>query len=168
MFKHTATTLLGILIIIALGLTASGRIKDYEQVSDILPNSLAGSIMEAQIVVVKDFDLLAPPALGHRQLDTDYIPGADLHLHMARLETASKIPIWTGPIRPDCFDKKCDFGHFGNEYFAFMPAVINNDNFYPKDGSNKGCALSYITNETPEYGSLPNAVHTNQTYRAQA
>ncbi|KAI7819899.1 hypothetical protein BC939DRAFT_494915 [Gamsiella multidivaricata] len=100
----------------AIGLTASGKIRDRHQVSDNLPESLADAIMEAQIVVVKDIQQFHQPKLN-RRADGDRIRSRSL---VDKLQTAAKIPVWIGPVQPDCFDNKCDFDHFGNEYFAFL------------------------------------------------
>ncbi|GJJ73428.1 hypothetical protein EMPS_05786 [Entomortierella parvispora] len=56
--KHAATTTLGLLIIVAITLTALGKIKHRDQVSDSIPRSLDGTIMEAQVAVVKDMSTL--------------------------------------------------------------------------------------------------------------
>ncbi|KAG0299805.1 hypothetical protein BGZ98_009753 [Dissophora globulifera] len=120
MFNHVSATLLGLLIIIAIGLTALGKIRERGQVSDDLPASLAGRIMEAQIVVVKDFEQLDNrPSLRRRLISRAH--DASTSSHLAMLNRASKVPVWVAPlVRPDCFDQKCDFKHFGKEYFAFM------------------------------------------------
>ncbi|KAF9204012.1 hypothetical protein BGZ49_005787 [Haplosporangium sp. Z 27] len=117
-FKHTITTVFGLLIITAIGLTAVGKLRDQKQVSDYLPSSLANSVMEAQIVVIKDFDR----HLQSNNLKRRY-PGSHhhtAHSQPSEAQVEAKIPIWTGPIDPHCFHRKCDIEHFGVEYFAFL------------------------------------------------
>ncbi|KAG0285722.1 hypothetical protein BGZ96_010064 [Linnemannia gamsii] len=110
--KHIITTSLGLVTILAIALTALGRIKNLQQVSDTIPESLVDNIMEAQIVVVKDFNRFQKSTLAKG----NYM---QLEQH-PQLKTSSKIPIWTQPIRKGCFHEKCDIEDLGKEYFAFM------------------------------------------------
>lgn len=119
--KHIITTSLGLITILALTLTALGRIKHHQQVSDTIPESLADNIMEAQIAVIKDFNRFQQTSLAQRtfvQLE-----------EQPQLKTSSKIPIWTQPIREGCFHEKCDIEDLGKDYFAFMVSLYFNDFF---------------------------------------
>ncbi|KAG9070181.1 hypothetical protein KI688_009513 [Linnemannia hyalina] len=110
--KHIVATSLGLITILALALTALGRIKNHQQVSDTIPESLADNIMESQIVVIKDFNRLQQANLAqgnYAQLE-----------QQPQVKTTSKIPIWTQPIRQGCFHEKCDIKDLSKEYFAFM------------------------------------------------
>ncbi|KAG0279228.1 hypothetical protein BGZ95_001886 [Linnemannia exigua] len=112
LFKHLITTSLGLITILAIALTALGKIKNHQQVSDTIPDSLADNIMEAQIIVIKDFN---------RFQQSNYAQGNYVQLEdHPQLKTSSKIPIWNQLIRKDCFHKKCDIEDLGNEFFAFM------------------------------------------------
>ncbi|KAI1314425.1 hypothetical protein EDD11_002169 [Mortierella claussenii] len=96
-----------------------GKVRDREQVSDFLPHNLRGLIMEAQIVVLKDVNVLHEwrQPLAHQDVAyPNHSQGADLD----RWHSAGKIPVWTGSVKPGCFNKKCDIEHLGKEYFAFM------------------------------------------------
>ncbi|KAG0062255.1 hypothetical protein BGZ89_010831 [Linnemannia elongata] len=110
--KHIITTSLGLITILALTLTALGRIKHHQQVSDTIPESLADNIMEAQIAVIKDFNRFQQTSLAQRT----YVQLEE----QPQLKTSSKIPIWTQPIRQGCFHEKCDIEDLGKDYFAFM------------------------------------------------
>ncbi|KAF9020685.1 hypothetical protein BGZ52_002389, partial [Haplosporangium bisporale] len=46
--KRLVTTTLGLVVILALALTALGRIRNQNQVSDVIPESLDGKVFEAQ------------------------------------------------------------------------------------------------------------------------
>ncbi|KAF9903819.1 hypothetical protein EC991_003267 [Linnemannia zychae] len=112
LFKYIITTTLGLVTILAIALTALGKIKNHHQVSDTIPDSLADNIMEAQIVVVKDFNRFQQSALAKvKYLQLEDHP---------QLKTSSRIPIWNQPIRQGCFHEKCDIEDLGKEYFAFM------------------------------------------------
>jgi hypothetical protein len=78
--------------------------------------------MEAQIVVVKDFN---------RFQQSTFTKGnyAQLEQH-PQLKTSSKIPIWTQPIRQGCFPEKCDIEDLGKEYFAFMVSPSPSPSFF--------------------------------------
>ncbi|KAF9575661.1 hypothetical protein EC968_002224 [Mortierella alpina] len=119
MLKHIITTSLGIIMIVAIALTALGKIKNRQQVSDTIPESLDGAILEAQIVVIKDFEGLQDDAKF--STSSDDAEGAEVaHMHQIKLQQAVKIPVWTQPIPPGCLHKECDAESFGKEYFAFM------------------------------------------------
>lgn len=119
--KHAATTSLGLLIILAIALTALGKIKNRDQVSDSIPHSLDGTIMEAQVVVVKDLSSLQKlkVATGSGTVAPGEQDALD-QLETITIVETSRIPIWTDPIRKECFQKKCDLKSFGKEFFAFM------------------------------------------------
>ncbi|KAF9990483.1 hypothetical protein BGZ75_001663 [Mortierella antarctica] len=120
MLKHIITTSLGLIMIVAIALTALGKIKNRQQVSDTIPESLDGAILEAQIVVIKDFEGLQDAKFSTNGDDLD-VEGAEVaHMHQIKLKQAIKIPIWTQPIPPGCLHKECDAENFGKEYFAFM------------------------------------------------
>ncbi|KAF9284353.1 hypothetical protein BGZ68_004761 [Mortierella alpina] len=120
MLKHTITTLLGLIMIVAIALTALGKIKNHEQVSDTIPESLDGAIMEAQIVVIKNFEGLHDAKFSTNGDDLDAEGAEVAHMHQIKLQQALKIPIWTLPIPPGCIHEECDTESFGKEYFAFM------------------------------------------------
>ncbi|KAF9928855.1 hypothetical protein FBU30_002064 [Linnemannia zychae] len=111
-FKYLITTSLGLITILAISLTALGKIKNYQQVSDNIPTSLANSVMEAQIVVIKDFNRFQQSNLAKDR----YVQLED----QSQLKTSPKVPVWTRPIRQGCFHEKCDIEDLGKEYFAFM------------------------------------------------
>ncbi|KAF9961995.1 hypothetical protein BGZ72_000062 [Mortierella alpina] len=118
MLKHVITTSLGLIMIVAIALTALGKIKNRQQVSDTIPESLDGAILEAQIVVIKNFEGLQDAKLTTSGDDPE---GAEVaHMHQIKLKQAIKIPVWTQPIPPGCLHKECDAKNFGKEYFAFM------------------------------------------------
>lgn len=119
--KHIIATSLGLITILALTLTALGRIKNHQQVSDTIPESLADNIMEAQIVLIKDFNRFQQTSLAqgnYEQLE-----------QQPQVKSSSKIPIWTQSIRQGCFHEKCDLEDLGKEYFAFMVSLYFNDRF---------------------------------------
>ncbi|KAF9134923.1 hypothetical protein BGW39_005410 [Mortierella sp. 14UC] len=85
LLKHIITTSLGLITILAIALTALGKIRNHQQASDTIPDSLADNIMETQIVVVKDFD---------RFQHLDLAKGKYMQLDdLPQLKTGSKIPI---------------------------------------------------------------------------
>lgn len=119
--KHIIATSLGLITILALALTALGRIRNHQQVSDTIPESLADNIMEAQIVLIKDFNRFQQTTLAqgnYEQLE-----------QQPQVKTSSKIPIWTQHIRQGCFHEKCDVEDLGKEYFAFMVSLYCHDIF---------------------------------------
>ncbi|KAK3814001.1 MAG: hypothetical protein J3Q66DRAFT_389394 [Benniella sp.] len=118
LLKHVSTILLGTIIIAAIGMTASEKFRDRHQVSDNLPRSLEGVIMEAQIVVIEDFDRL--PMLSAYQKDLSTVASIGPSLNKIKVQPAIKVPLWTGPVQANCFHEKCDIEHFGDEYFGFM------------------------------------------------
>ncbi|KAK3837514.1 MAG: hypothetical protein J3R72DRAFT_423484 [Linnemannia gamsii] len=125
LFKYLITTSLGLITILAIALTALGKIKNHQQVSDTIPDSLADNIMEAQIIVVKDFN---------RFQQSNFAQGSYVQLEdLPQLKKSSKIPIWNQPIRQDCFHKKCDIEDLGKEFFAFMVSLFNNFVAYEED-----------------------------------
>ncbi|KAF9979253.1 hypothetical protein BGZ73_002521 [Actinomortierella ambigua] len=69
--KHLLTTCLGILIIIAIALTARGRPRHPHMVSDEIPESLDGVIWAAQLVVLKDMDKIRKGFLDTPNLPAD-------------------------------------------------------------------------------------------------
>ncbi|KAF9346406.1 hypothetical protein BGX26_002107 [Mortierella sp. AD094] len=131
-FKHSTTTIFGLLIIIAIGMTAAGKFRDRSQVSDYLPTSLAYNIMEAQIIVIKGFDRhQQSKGIVRRYSESHRLPDSGAAFsHTAESWAAAKIPTWTGPIDPHCFHHKCDLEHFGEEYFAFLYIQFNDGHDY--------------------------------------
>ncbi|KAI8362542.1 hypothetical protein B0O80DRAFT_524835 [Mortierella sp. GBAus27b] len=117
LLKRIATVLLGVVIIVAIGMTASEKFRDRHKVSDNIPESL-GIIMEAQIMVIKDFGKTLRPNIKHLDEYSENIIGSPVNKTKVRL--TAKIPIWSGSVLSSCFDKKCDIEHFGDEYFGFM------------------------------------------------
>ncbi|KAG0038275.1 hypothetical protein BGZ82_000645 [Podila clonocystis] len=53
--KRLVTTTLGLVVILALALTALGKIRHRNRVSDMIPESLEGKVYEAHVMVIEDF-----------------------------------------------------------------------------------------------------------------
>jgi hypothetical protein len=125
--KHVATTLLGLLIIIAIALTALDKIRNRAQTSKSIPEGLEGTIMEAQVMVIKD------TSNGGLRKSKDGIGSAVAEgdeesldqSEAVKMINASKIPVWSDAIQRQCLQKKCDLDVLGKEYFAFLVSYVS-------------------------------------------
>ncbi|KAG0053345.1 hypothetical protein BGZ83_001310 [Gryganskiella cystojenkinii] len=125
--KHIATTFLGLLIIVAIALTALGRIRHRSQVSDSIPESLDGTVIEARIVVIKGLGELKRPRTEAGSTSPPPPPPSSeeeemeqANLRAIKVVESTKIPVWTGPIYRECFREECELEAFGKQFFAFM------------------------------------------------
>ncbi|KAF9212996.1 hypothetical protein BGZ59_006040 [Podila verticillata] len=111
--KRLVTTTLGLVVILALALTALGRIRNQNQVSDVIPESLDGKVFEAQVMVIRDFqEQRANMTLEKRQGEA-----SDERLK------GTKIPFWEHTLRKGCFRELCEIEDTWNEFIAFMNPV---------------------------------------------
>ncbi|KAG0242499.1 hypothetical protein BGX31_000273 [Mortierella sp. GBA43] len=150
LLKRIATVLLGVVIIVAIGMTASEKFRDRHKVSDNIPESL-GIIMEAQIMVIKDFGKTLRPNIKHLDEYSENIIGSPVNKTKVRL--TAKIPIWSGSVLSSCFDKKCDIEHFGDEYFGFM--TVKDQVSTPTNvASHDAGATTAITTTTPQSSTI--------------
>lgn len=100
--KRLVTTTLGLVVILALALTALGKIRHPNRVSDVIPESLEGKVYEAQVMVIEDFHDRLPNALEKRQEGK-----------------ATKMPFWDHPLGAGCFQQLCEIEAW-KEFIAFM------------------------------------------------
>ncbi|KAG0339409.1 hypothetical protein BG000_002164 [Podila horticola] len=100
--KRLVTTTLGLVVILALALTALGKIRHPNRVSDVIPESLEGKVYEAQVMVIEDFHNMLPNALEKRQEGK-----------------ATKMPFWDHPLGAGCFQQLCEIEAW-KEFIAFM------------------------------------------------
>ncbi|KAF9438830.1 hypothetical protein BGZ76_004141 [Entomortierella beljakovae] len=120
-FKHSLTVIFGLFTIIAIGITASGKFRNRSRVSDYIPTNLTNAIMEAQVVVIKDFDRFQRSKRDYGQQLNSFNPLISRR-DSVDSQSESRIPIWTGPVHTHCLHEKCDIEHFGEKYFAFIHA----------------------------------------------
>lgn len=108
--KRLVTTTLGLVVILALALTALGRIQHQNRVSDVIPDSLEGKVFEAQVKVIRDFpEQTAKMMLEKRQGEV----GEE------RLRRAT-VPFWEHPLGEGCFREQCEMEDIWKEFIAFM------------------------------------------------
>lgn len=107
--KRLVTTTLGLVVILALALTALGKVRDRNRVSDVIPESLEGQVFEAQVMVIQDFHGQKSKMLEKRQEEA----------REERLRE-TKVPFWQHPLGEGCFRELCEMEDTWKEFIAFM------------------------------------------------
>ncbi|KAG0088052.1 hypothetical protein BGZ92_006657 [Podila epicladia] len=106
--KRLVTTTLGLVVILALALTALGKIRHRSRVSDVIPESLEGKVYEAQVMVIEDFHgkmaMLEKREQGQGQ---------------GQGRKGTKVPFWDHPLVAGCLQQRCET-EVWKEFIAFM------------------------------------------------
>ncbi|KAG0360271.1 hypothetical protein BG005_011066 [Podila minutissima] len=106
--KRLVTTTLGLVVILALALTALGKIRHHNRVSDVIPESLEGKVYEAQVMIIEDF---------HGKMSS--LEKREQGQGQGQGRKGTKVPFWDHPLGAGCLQQRCETEAW-KEFIAFM------------------------------------------------